>query len=199
MSLALAKPVASGPASLVPFAPASQRRLIRGAVALQCADETLVRKTAGLHRRLAAAAPSVRGADRADDRACLRRGLAVPAQDQALRDAGGGHGRHRCGDRPGLPAADVAVPPRPAAGRGAGAARAGGEALARDQRGLRPDQDPPPQARLAGARAPLPFVIRASKCSQPSLPLPSFPPISPAWGKKSTACSRPVPTGCIST
>src|SRR5690606_28370800 len=67
MSLALAKPVASGPASLVPFAPASQRRLIRGAVALQCADETLVRKAAGLHRRLAAAAPSVRGADRADD------------------------------------------------------------------------------------------------------------------------------------
>src|SRR5690606_8456608 len=107
--------------------------------------EPLVRKSARLHRRLALAAASGGWPDRAADRPCLRRGLDRRRQGQRLVPRAGGRARgQRCRGRPGLPPPDVAVPPRQGGRRRAGAARAGRKARARDQRGLRPDQEPPP-------------------------------------------------------
>src|SRR5690606_4261283 len=118
-------------------------------------------------------------------------------------------GRRRQGrrKRPGLPPADVAVPPRQGRGRGAGAARAGREEGARDQRRLRQDQEAaalidvvPSQARdLSRLWAQEERFLTAFgmttlgkyPCSHPSSPRPSSRPTSPGSARKSTTSSPP--------
>src|SRR5699024_9563450 len=75
---------------------------------------------------------------------------------------------------PGLPPADVPVPSRPPARSGPGAARAGREEGARDQRCLRPDQKPPPPAQVGVAGRRRPFQQPEPSAMQPAVIAPSI-------------------------